>query len=87
MLGTIDRLLIGPDRVLAVDYKSNRVVPKRAEDVPEGILRQMGAYAEALRQLHPEKRVEVAVLWTRDASLMPLDPEMLRAALLRSTIT
>lgn len=85
MLGMIDRLLIGADRVLAVDYKSNRVVPERAGDVPEGILRQMGAYHEALTQLHAGKRVEVAILWTRDASLMLLDPEMLRAALARAT--
>ncbi len=87
MLGTIDRLMIGADHVLAVDYKSNRVVPKRAEDVPEGILRQMGAYQAALEQIHADKRVEVAILWTRDASLMPLDREMVRAALARSAVT
>ena len=87
MLGTIDRLVIGPDHVLAVDYKSNRVVPKRAADVPEGILRQMGAYLAALEQIHRDKRVEVAVLWTRDASLMMLDRDIVREALARSTIT
>ena len=42
--------------------------------MPEGILRQMGAYAEALQKLHTGKRVEVAILWTRNASLMPLEP-------------
>lgn len=87
MLGTIDRLIVGPDHVLAVDFKSNRVVPERAEDVPEGILRQMGAYAHALGQVHGDKRVEVAILWTRDARLMRLDHDMLRAALSRATIT
>lgn len=87
MLGAIDRLVIGPDRVLAVDFKSNRVVPQRVEDVPEGILRQMAAYDAALRQVHPDKRVEVAILWTRDASLMVVKPEMLREALGRATIS
>ena len=87
MLGTIDRLVIGEGRVLAVDYKSNRVVPERVEDVPEGILRQMAAYDAALRQLHPDKAVEVAILWTRTARLMPVPPEMLREALARATIS
>lgn len=87
MLGTIDRLVIGPDHVLAVDYKSNRMVPPRPEDVPEGILRQMGAYAHALGQVHPGKRVKVAILWTRTATLMPLDHDILSAALSRATIT
>ncbi len=87
MLGTIDRLVIGADHVLAVDYKSNRMVPARPADVPEGILRQMGAYAEALEQVHGGKRVEVAILWTRNATLMRLDREILRDALSRSTIT
>lgn len=86
MLGTIDRLVLRGDHVLAIDYKSNRVVPERAEDVPEGILRQMAAYAHALEAIHPGKRVEVAVLWTRTAQLMPLGREMLREALARSTM-
>ncbi|AWB50029.1 double-strand break repair helicase AddA [Gemmobacter aquarius] len=87
MLGTIDRLVIGADHVLAVDYKSNRMVPARPADVPEGILRQMGAYADALRQVHPGKQVKVAILWTRTATLMPLDHDILSAALSRATIT
>ena len=37
-----------PDRVLAVDFKSHRAVPAAPEAVPEGILRQMGAYRAAL---------------------------------------
>ena len=52
-LGSIDRLVVTHDRVLAVDFKSNRLVPDRAEEVPEGILRQMGAYAALLAQVYP----------------------------------
>nr|AAB51777.1 ORF993; upstream of trxA gene [Cereibacter sphaeroides] len=68
--GTIDRLVVEPDRVLAVDYKTNRVVPDRPEEVPEGILRQMGAYAEALAQIYPGRTIETAILWTQAARLM-----------------
>ena len=64
--------MIAQDRVLAVDYKSNRDVPARAEDVPLGILRQMAAYHAALGQIWTDRPVGVAVLWTATRSLMPL---------------
>ena len=84
MVGSIDRLVIGADFVLAVDFKSNRVVPRGAADVPEGILRQMGAYAAALAQIYPDKRIDTAILWTRTADLLQLDPDIVSAALLRA---
>ena len=84
--GTIDRLVITPDRLLAVDYKSNAVVPASPTEVPEGILRQMGAYAAMLGQIYPDRRIDTAILWTRTGQLMPLDPDIVRDALTRTTI-
>ncbi|MBP7001396.1 double-strand break repair helicase AddA [Amaricoccus sp.] len=84
MLGRIDRLAVGPERVLAVDFKSNRVAPSTAEATPEAILRQMGAYAAALALVWPGRRVETAVLWTRPRRLMPLPPGLVAAALTRA---
>ncbi len=84
--GTIDRLLVFDDRVLAVDFKTNRKTPTHPSETPEGILRQMGAYADALAQIYPAKRIETAILWTHTATLMPLDPDMVRDALLRTAI-
>jgi ATP-dependent helicase/nuclease subunit A len=86
VFGIIDRLLVGPDRVLAVDYKSNAIVPDTAADVPEGLLRQMGAYAAALAQIYPDHRIETAILWTRTARLLPLAPDIVAAALRDATI-
>ncbi len=85
--GRIDRLVRRKGGVLAVDYKSNRVVPRDVGEVPDGILMQMGAYHAALREIFPGERVEVAVLWTREARLMPLPDEMVIAALQRATIS
>lgn len=85
MVGSIDRLLLGPDAVLAIDYKSNRLIPATPAAVPEGLLRQLGAYAHALTAIYPDRRIEMAILWTKHPKLMPLDPEMLRAALSRAT--
>ncbi len=79
--GTIDRLMIADDLVLAVDYKSNAIVPNSPKDVPEGILRQMGCYAALLGDLYPDRRIETAILWTATASLMPLPPDIVRSAL------
>ncbi|MFC3182234.1 double-strand break repair helicase AddA [Cypionkella sinensis] len=86
MIGTIDRLLIGPDHILAVDFKSNHRTPTSPAEVPEGILRQMAAYASALAQIYPSHRIETAILWTRTATLMPLPPDIVRAAMQRATI-
>ncbi len=84
LLGVIDRLLVSETRVLAVDFKSNIAVPEQVEDVPEGLLRQMGAYAEMLRALYPDRAIEAAILWTKTAQLMPLPHGLVKAALQRA---
>ncbi|MFV0491171.1 MAG: double-strand break repair helicase AddA [Pseudorhodobacter sp.] len=82
--GVIDRLIVSEGDVLAVDFKSNAVVPADPGGTPEGLLRQMGAYAEALGPVFPGCRIRVALLWTRQARLMVLPHELVIAALKRS---
>jgi ATP-dependent helicase/nuclease subunit A len=82
--GIIDRLVVDADRVLAVDFKTNAIVPATPEAVPEGLRRQMGAYATALALIYPGHRIETALLWTRTATLMPLPHELVTAALARA---
>jgi ATP-dependent helicase/nuclease subunit A len=84
--GTIDRLLIRPDHVLAVDFKSNHRTPEVPEDTPDALLRQMGAYDHALSQIYPYLEIRTAILWTRTATLMYLDRNMVREAFKRATI-
>ena len=86
MLGTIDRLVVSDSHILAVDFKSNLLVPANVQAVPDGLLRQMGAYHAALSQIYPNRKVEVALLWTRTAQLMPLDANMVRVALGQATL-
>lgn len=83
--GIIDRLIVGENTVLAVDFKTNATVPDRPESCPEGILRQMGAYACALGQVYPDHTIETAILWTRTAKLMSLPHDLVTDALIRST--
>ncbi|MEJ5217934.1 double-strand break repair helicase AddA [Cognatishimia sp. D5M38] len=82
--GTIDRLIITPDRILAIDFKTNAVVPQSVDSVPEGLLRQMGAYAHALAQVYPDRRIETALLWTKSTELMLLPQELVNDALHRA---
>jgi ATP-dependent helicase/nuclease subunit A len=46
--GVIDRLVITPDAIRLVDYKTARRPPAGLDDVPVASLRQMAAYVAAL---------------------------------------
>ena len=83
--GVIDRLIISEDRILAVDFKSNAVVPATAQQTPDGLLRQMGAYAHVLEQIYPGRPIETAILWTSTATLMPLPHDLVTGALATTT--
>ncbi|WP_415922449.1 double-strand break repair helicase AddA [Tateyamaria sp. SN6-1] len=79
--GTIDRLLITPEVVTIVDFKSNVVVPDTPANVPDGLLRQMAAYAHAIARIYPHHQIELAILWTRTATVMHLPHDIVTAAL------
>lgn len=78
--GQIDRLAIFDDRILVVDYKTNRPPPTRIEDVPLAYLAQMAAYRGLLQEIYPGRKIETALLWTYDARLMALPDEALDRA-------
>ncbi|MEM6482351.1 MAG: double-strand break repair helicase AddA [Pseudomonadota bacterium] len=82
--GVIDRLVIDETGVLAVDFKTNAIVPDTPQDCPVGLLRQMGAYHEALAAIFPDHKVTTALIWTRTAELMMLPNDLVYKAL-RST--
>ncbi len=81
MRGYIDRLIIDPTRILAVDYKSHSTPPTSPETTPDSILAQMGAYHYGLGQIYPDRDIETAILWTRTARLMPLPKDLIYTAL------
>jgi ATP-dependent helicase/nuclease subunit A len=83
----LDRLILRENHVLAVDFKTNAIVPASPADVPAGLLAQMGAYAAALAQIYPAAQVDVALLWTKTAQLMVLDPDRMRSALAGAAIS
>ena len=76
--GIIDRLVVSGDQVLAVDYKTNADVPETIEDIPDGLIRQMGAYAAALEKVYQGREISMAILWTANGSLMTLGRDLVR---------
>jgi ATP-dependent helicase/nuclease subunit A len=76
--GTVDRLLITPDRVTIVDFKTGRRVPASAEAVEPYHLRQMAAYVAAVERVFPDRAVTAALLYTEGPRLVPLPPALLQ---------
>ena len=76
--GKVDRLLVFPDRVQVIDFKTGRNVPPTAEAVSPYYLKQMAAYTAALTRIFPGRRIEAALLYTEQARMIEL-PEALLA--------
>jgi ATP-dependent helicase/nuclease subunit A len=74
--GQIDRLLVGEEEILVIDYKTNRPSPTEISAVPALYIRQMSLYRRALMGMYPGKVVRCALLWTEGPHLMEL-PEAL----------
>ena len=79
--GRMDRLVVTPDRVLVIDYKTNRPAPDRIEDADPAYVRQMAIYAAILKSLYPDRIVEAALVWTDGPRLMAVPRAMMDAAL------
>ncbi|MDX1575261.1 MAG: double-strand break repair helicase AddA, partial [Kiloniellales bacterium] len=77
--GQVDRLAVEEDRVLIVDYKTNRPPPQREADVPAVYLRQMAAYRALLAEIYPDRPVDCFLLWTDGPRLMHISPARLAA--------
>ena len=71
--GKVDRLHVTADRVLVVDFKTNRRAPADLASVPPSHLSQMAAYAAALSVIFPGRRVEAALLYASGPVLIPID--------------
>ncbi|NNE50800.1 MAG: double-strand break repair helicase AddA [Sulfitobacter sp.] len=84
--GLIDRLVLTDEKIHAIDYKSNRSVPEHPTACPDGLLRQMGAYARMLSAIYPDRKIETAILWTATGTLMPLPHDLVTAALSRAPL-
>jgi ATP-dependent helicase/nuclease subunit A len=75
--GRVDRLLIEPDRVRLVDFKTGRNVPLDEAAVPVPQLRQMAHYVAALEAIFRDRVIDAALLYTSGPTMVPLSPVVL----------
>ena len=75
--GQIDRLVVTPERVLIVDFKTVRPAPTREDEVPPIYLQQLATYRAALGRIYRDRRIDCALLWTDGPLLMRISPELL----------
>jgi ATP-dependent helicase/nuclease subunit A len=79
--GRLDRLVVTPDRVLVVDYKTNRPAPATVEAADPAYIRQLAVYVAVLKALYPQRTVEAALVWTDGPALMPVPQALMDQAL------
>lgn len=79
--GIMDRVIVTDTMVKIVDFKSNRVVPKTPDAVPDGLTVQLALYAEAARHIWPDREVVATFLWTYDETVTEMPYTMLCSAL------
>lgn len=79
--GRIDRLAVLDDRVVVLDYKTNRVPPENVSDIPFAHRAQLAIYREILAPLYPGKSIDCVLVYTENASIFTLAPEILALAL------
>ena len=65
--GQIDRLVVTPDAVLIVDFKTNHAPPANAADAPPAYVRQLALYRAVLGRLYPETAGQSGAALDRNA--------------------
>ena len=69
------------DRVVILDYKTNRVPPATEEAIPFAHRAQLAIYREILAPLYPGKRIDCMLVYTENATLYTLSEKALGLAL------
>jgi len=77
--GQIDRLVVRPDELLVLDFKSGRTIPETPAAIPEPYVAQLALYRLLLADIHPGRRVRCALLWTGGPDLMDVPEAQLDA--------
>ena len=83
VVGQVDKLLVTDDGLWLVDFKSGR---PQGENVSQRYVLQMALYAALLRDIYPDKKMQVEIIWLRDGSRSPLSHEALQEALMQAGV-
>ncbi len=77
--GQVDRLVVTPERVTVLDYKTGAVVPDSPSDLAPAYAAQMAAYRSVLRRAFPGRIIASGLLFTDRPVLYWLEDSLLDA--------
>ena len=66
----IDRIIKIDDKIIIIDYKTDRNPPRDVAFVPEKYREQLQIYTALVQHIFPTERVESYLLWTETADMM-----------------
>lgn len=66
----IDRLVILPDKIKIVDFKTNKKTDTDAKHLNPVYKNQLNIYAALIAKIYPAAQIETYILWTNEARLM-----------------
>lgn len=78
--GRIDRLIVAPEGVTIVDFKSDAHPATDAGSIPPAYVAQLGLYRAVLQRIYPDKAISAALLWTASGKLMPVPEDAMLEA-------
>ncbi|MGQ3674815.1 double-strand break repair helicase AddA [Xanthobacter sp. TB0139] len=71
--GRIDRLAVCDEKIIVADFKTDRLLPARAEEIAPAHISQLALYGAALERIFPGKPVEAWLVYTVGPTLFRLD--------------
>jgi ATP-dependent helicase/nuclease subunit A len=75
--GRVDRLVVSAERVLVVDFKTNRPAPSTIDRADRAYLVQMAVYVAVLSEVFPGRAIEAALVWTDGPKLMAVPSDLI----------
>ncbi len=72
LLGRIDLIILKPNEVMIIDYKTDHTPPSLVSSIPNKYKDQLISYAHALQTIYPDKIVTTHILWIKNGSLMKI---------------
>jgi len=79
--GRVDRLVVTPERVLVIDFKTDQPAPDDVSGVAESYIVQMAAYCVVLERAYPGREIGAVLCWTDGPRMMRIPDAMLSEAL------
>lgn len=79
--GRVDRLVVTPNRVLVIDFKTDQPAPDEVSQVAESYITQMAAYAAVLEEAFPNREIVAVLCWTDGPRMMRIPDALLSESL------